>query len=101
MQATTSEDDNEIKGKNWDLLKKNYLFRIFASYTRYYNIECLELLKSTDNGTGFMHESFYKNDPSKFTRSWFAWANAQFGHLILKLAKERPYLIFGNQPASV
>jgi hypothetical protein len=76
MQATTSENDDEIK-------------------------ECLELLKSTDNGTGFMHESFYKNDPSKFTRTWFAWANAQFGHLILKLAKERPYLIFGNQPASV
>jgi meiotically up-regulated gene 157 (Mug157) protein len=66
-----------------------------------HSLECLELLKSTDNGTGFMHESFYKNDPSKFTRTWFAWANAQFGHLILKLAKERPYLIFGNQPASV
>lgn len=35
-----------------------------------------------------MHESFHKDDPSKFTRPWFAWANTLFGELILRLADE-------------
>eukprot|EP01116_Phalansterium_solitarium_P024239 TRINITY_DN8826_c0_g1_i1.p1 TRINITY_DN8826_c0_g1~~TRINITY_DN8826_c0_g1_i1.p1 ORF type:complete len:500 (+),score=177.47 TRINITY_DN8826_c0_g1_i1:106-1605(+) len=56
---------------------------------------CLDTLKSTTAGTGFMHESFNKNDATSFTRPWFAWANTLFGELIITLAKERPYLIFG------
>lgn len=47
---------------------------------------CLELLLKTHAGTGFIHESFYKNDPKKFTRSWFAWANTLFGELVLESA---------------
>ena len=39
----------------------------------------------TDAGTGFMHESFHKDDPAKFTRAWFAWPNTLFGEVILKL----------------
>jgi len=69
MQAQTSTDDNEI-------------------------LQCLEWLKISSAGTGFMHESFWKDNSENFTRSWFAWANTQFGHLILTLAAERPYLIF-------
>ena len=46
---------------------------------------CLQTLMRCDAGTGFMHESFHKDDPSRFTRSWFAWANTLFGELILKL----------------
>ena len=42
----------------------------------------------TDAGTGFMHESFHKNDPKNFTRAWFAWQNTLFGELILKLVNE-------------
>lgn len=38
----------------------------------------LDLLMSTDADTGFMHEGFDCNDPYKFTRSWFAWANTLF-----------------------
>ena len=49
---------------------------------------CLRQLRDTDADTGFMHESFHKNDPSNFTRSWFAWVNTLFGELILKLEKE-------------
>ncbi|MBR1927727.1 MAG: glycoside hydrolase family 125 protein [Bacteroidales bacterium] len=60
MKAFTSQDDKEIK---W----------------------CVETLMKTDAGTGFMHESFYKDDASKFTRAWFAWQNTLFGELILHL----------------
>ena len=54
---------------------------------------CLRVLKSTHAGTGFMHEAFDKDDPKKFTRSWFAWANTIFGGLILKLYERRPHLL--------
>ena len=45
---------------------------------------CLRCLKNTNADTGFMHESFHKDDPSKFTRKWFAWANTLFGELIIR-----------------
>ena len=60
MKAFTSTDDAEIK-------------------------QCIETLMTTHNGTGFMHESFHKDNPSNYTRDWFAWQNTLFGELILKL----------------
>ena len=56
-------------------------------------LQCLAWLKKTHAGTGFMHESFNKDDPAKFTREWFAWANTLFGELILKLDKTNPKLL--------
>jgi len=63
MKAFTSNDDEEIG-------------------------QCLQMLVDTDNGTGFIHESFNKDDASNYTRSWFAWQNTLFGELVLKLLKE-------------
>ncbi len=40
------------------------------------------MLHKTHAGTGFMHESFHKDDPAKFSRKWFAWANTLFGELL-------------------
>jgi len=54
---------------------------------------CLQTLKATHAGTGFMHETFDKDDPTKFTRSWFAWANGLFGELIVHLANTRPAVL--------
>ncbi len=54
---------------------------------------CIKSLKTTHAATGFMHESFHKNDPKNFTRSWFAWANTIFGEFIWKVYKEKPYLL--------
>lgn len=54
---------------------------------------CLEMLVKSDADTGFMHEAFHKDDASKFTRSWFAWANTLFGELIVKIHKERKHLL--------
>lgn len=53
--------------------------------------DILEMLVRTDAGTGFMHESFHKDDPSQFTRPWFSWANAMFCELALDLAELRTY----------
>jgi meiotically up-regulated gene 157 (Mug157) protein len=44
----------------------------------------IELLIDTDGGTGLMHEGFDVDDPSRFTRPWFSWANAMFCQLILE-----------------
>jgi meiotically up-regulated gene 157 (Mug157) protein len=68
MQALTSSDDQEVR-------------------------QCLQILQKTHAGTGFMHEAFNKDDPDKFTRSWFAWANSLFGELILKTYKERSHVL--------
>jgi meiotically up-regulated gene 157 (Mug157) protein len=69
-QAMTSSDDAEIQ-------------------------QCLHWLKTTHNGSGFMHESFDKDNPAKFTREWFAWANTLFGELVVKLSQKRPNLLKG------
>lgn len=54
---------------------------------------CLTMLRETHANTGFMHESFHKDDASKFTRKWFAWANTLFGELVWKLYREKPHLL--------
>jgi len=68
MQALTSTDDNEILG-------------------------CLAQLRDSHAGTGLMHEAFDPDDPQRFTRPWFAWANSLFGELILWLDATRPDLL--------
>lgn len=68
MKALTATDDKEVK---W----------------------CIDTLQKTHGGTGFMHESFHKDDPKKFTRKWFAWSNTLFGELLWKTFKERPGLL--------
>ncbi len=54
---------------------------------------CLKMLKATHAGTGFMHESFHKDDANNFSRKWFAWANTLFGELIVKLFDEGNKLV--------
>ncbi len=71
MKAMTSNDDTEIKF-------------------------CVKMLRDTDGDTGFMHESFNKDNPKKFTRSWFAWTNTLFGELILKLVNEGKINLLNN-----
>ena len=70
MRAFTSTDDQEIRN-------------------------CVKMLKNTHGGTGFMHESFHKDDPKNFTRHWFAWTNTLFGELMWKLYQEKPHLLKG------
>ncbi|WP_233840336.1 glycoside hydrolase family 125 protein [Dyella sp. 2HG41-7] len=59
--------------------------------------QCLTWLRDTDAGAGFMHESFDQDDPSHFTRSWFAWANTLFGELIIDVQRQYPALLRGGR----
>ncbi len=68
MRAMTSNDDAEIA-------------------------QSIQFLKTTHAGTGFMHEAFHKDDPTNFSRRWFAWANTLFGEFILKVLAEKPHLL--------
>jgi hypothetical protein len=54
---------------------------------------CLSMLKATHAGTGFMHESFNKDNPADFSRSWFAWANTLFGELIVDVHRRYPDIL--------
>lgn len=89
-------DGNGIGGPHAGLGKIWHLSIIMRGLTSQYEdeiIECIKLLKSSHANTGFMHESFDKDDATKFTRSWFAWANTLFGEFILKVHKEHPNLL--------
>ena len=44
----------------------------------------LDLLESTDAGTGQIHESFDVDDSSIFTRDWFSWADMTYVDLVLE-----------------
>lgn len=48
-----------------------------------------DLLAETTGGTGWAHESFDADDPSRFTRADFAWANAAWAELLLALRGRR------------
>lgn len=56
-------------------------------------VHALRMLRASSAGTGFIHESYNKNDPTYFTRPWFAWANTLFGELIAKVAHSKPTLL--------
>ncbi|MGN6343006.1 MAG: glycoside hydrolase family 125 protein [Ginsengibacter sp.] len=55
--------------------------------------QCMKMLIKSNAGTGFMHESFNKNDASNFTRKWFAWANTLFGELVIHTFQRYPSII--------
>ncbi|MDP4206253.1 MAG: glycoside hydrolase family 125 protein, partial [Bacteroidota bacterium] len=67
--------------------------RIITSTDEAEMANCLRILKRTHADTGFMHESFFKDDPNKFTRKWFAWANTLFGEMMIKLSEQHPALL--------
>ena len=55
--------------------------------------QAVKMLKVSSAGTGFIHESYFKDDPKRFTRAWFAWANTLFGELIAHLAQTQPDIL--------
>lgn len=62
----------------------------------------LKVIMETTANLGLMHESVHVNSRAgqRFTRSWFAWCNSEFGKTILYLAQHKPHLIFKKEYAS-
>lgn len=77
IQAQTSDDDSEI-------------------------MECINLVRNSSL-LGLVHESINVNNIKSYTRPWFSWANSVFSQTLLKVAEERPHLIFGSnaQPYTI
>lgn len=46
--------------------------------------DLINTLAATTAGTGYMHESFDPNDPGRYTRRWFGWANSLFAELVMR-----------------
>ena len=46
--------------------------------------EIIRRMIATDGGKGLMHEGFHVDDPAKYTREWFSWANAMFCELVMQ-----------------
>ncbi len=69
------------------------IMRAFTSKNEKEILSCIKTLMKTHDDTGFMHESFHKDDPSNFSRELFAWANTLFGELILKIYRENKKLL--------
>jgi len=55
--------------------------------------QSIKMLRASAASTGFMHESYNRNDASIYTRSWFAWANTLFGELIGRTVIRYPDLL--------
>lgn len=45
----------------------------------------LDIFEQTDAGTNLVHEGFHKDDPTRFTRPWFSWANAVYAEFVLSM----------------
>jgi meiotically up-regulated gene 157 (Mug157) protein len=69
------------------------LLRAFTSNSDTEIRQCLYTLRNTTADTYFMHESFQQDNPSDFTRAWFAWANTLFGELIMQLSRANSPLL--------
>jgi len=50
-------------------------------------LAAIELLERTDAGTGCMHESVHVDDPTRFTREWFSWADMTWLDLVLRATR--------------
>ncbi|NYD23599.1 hypothetical protein BJ968_003139 [Kineococcus aurantiacus] len=52
-------------------------------------VRTLQLIADTDDGTLHVHEGFDVDDPSRWTREWFSWADSTFCELALSLLGQR------------
>ena len=65
------------------------IMQALTSTSRNEILACLGMLAATHDGTNRMHEAFDPDEPSVYTRPWFAWANTLLASLLLKLKEER------------
>ncbi|MCK0470148.1 glycoside hydrolase family 125 protein [Halalkalibacter sp. APA_J-10(15)] len=56
-----------------------------TAVTKEEKMAVLEMIKSTDAETGYLHEGFNASNPNEYTRDWFAWSNSLFSEFVLDL----------------
>ncbi len=66
----------------------NYIWHISLAIqgltgSREEKLEIIKMMQNTEAGTNMMHEGFNVDNPDKYTREWFSWANAMFCELLL------------------
>ncbi|MDP1719425.1 MAG: glycoside hydrolase family 125 protein [Candidatus Nanopelagicaceae bacterium] len=90
--ATGSGIGSPHTGENqiWPI---SLIFQALTSQNETEIRDCLLLLIKSSADSGLLHESFDADDPSEYSRPWFAWCNSLFGVLINQLLAERPNLI--------
>jgi uncharacterized protein len=97
FQATSSNGASGVGGPHNGFPWVWPLSLIAQAWTSNDDTEIATLLGQLVNSSacsGLIHESFLVNNYGSYTRPWFAWANGLFGQLVMKIAQERPYLIF-------
>ena len=48
----------------------------------------LHMLETCDGNTGYMHEGFFVDDPTVYTREWFTWSDSLFCEFVDKCIAE-------------
>ena len=55
-----------------------------TSASRQEQLDCILTMVENDAGTRMMHEGIHVDDPSRYTRPWFSWANSMFCELVME-----------------
>lgn len=80
---------SEAKGIGSPHTPSSYIWHIalamqgLTEATKEAQFELLSTLARTTGGKGMMHEGFHVDNPGKYTREWFSWANAMYCELFL------------------
>lgn len=80
---------SEAKGIGSPHTPSSYIWHIalamqgLTEVTTEAQFELLSTLARTTGGKGMMHEGFHVDNPGKYTREWFSWANAMYCELFL------------------
>lgn len=73
-------DQHGISGSIWHLA---LIMQILTSEDAREVQRVLCYLANTNGGTYYMHEGFDPDDPTRYSRSWFAWANSLYAEMII------------------
>ncbi len=78
------------KGRIWPM---GTISRALTSQNKEEIQFCLHQLIKNHSHTGFIHETYSKDNAKDITREWFSWVNSYFGELVIYLYEKYPELL--------